>query len=419
MRFAQCIAWTTLVLQIGGVAGATPPKFVYCTLGTGYHPEHYWIHAHYDSVQQPAPTLAWRQLPKGQWQLFPTQWRKLQFHHQQRWLIEVQLPLQSGSHHYQLELRQPGQKPYGFRLRSLPSQGQVMKFSDGGDTGIGPEVETIFRQTARLDPDFCVMGGDYAYEGGDPRLWPRFDRWLELWTRNMKRSDGSLIPQLPVLGNHEVVGHFDARPDGAPFWVHYFNRGRTQSYDFRMLPNGLGIWNLDSGHLQSVGGPQKDWLESTLQANSKLDFKLATYHVPLYPSHRKFEDRRSRVLREHWLPLFDRFGLELALEHHDHAHKRTRLLKGGREHAQGTLYLGDGCWGQQPRSVDRKRAYLARADNRRHFWFLVSHPGRLRASAIDAHGRVFDEVDIRPKSQARGGAISSQQQPSSAQSGSR
>ena len=68
--------------------------------------------------------------------------------------------------------------------------------------------------------------------------------------------------------------------------------------------------------------------------------------------------------REHWLPLFDEYGVTAAFEHHWHVMKVTkplrnnevslffldldgwtRLMTAKQVHEGGTVYFGDGGWG--------------------------------------------------------------------------
>jgi hypothetical protein len=78
----------------------------------------------------------------------------------------------------------------------------------------------------------------------------------------------------------------------------------------------------------------------------------------------------SPLIRQHWVPLFERFGLNVAFEHHEHAYKRTHLLLQGSPHPAGILYLGDGSWGvekpRKPKSPS-ERPYLAKSASTRHF----------------------------------------------------
>jgi hypothetical protein len=118
--------------------------------------------------------------------------------------------------------------------------------------------------------------------------------------------------------------------------------------------------------------------------------------VPAFPSHRNFRGSESAVIRRHWVPIFERHGLDVAFEHHDHAYKRTHLIRKERVDPGGVLYLGDGAWGVAPRSVhDPARTwYLARAEPVNHFIVTTIRGEERIHLAVDAHGRVFDEVNV-------------------------
>ncbi|MEE9405555.1 MAG: hypothetical protein V3V20_11740, partial [Algisphaera sp.] len=94
--------------------------------------------------------------------------------------------------------------------------------------------------------------------------------------------------------------------------------------------------------------------------------RFAAYHVPAYPAHRPYETHHSASARTHWVPLFEEHQIDAVFEHHDHAYKRTHLLRGDQPHPQGILFLGDGAWGVEPRSVDPTRPYLAVAKSSRN-----------------------------------------------------
>jgi hypothetical protein len=56
--------------------------------------------------------------------------------------------------------------------------------------------------------------------------------------------------------------------------------------------------------------------------------------------------------------LFDRYGVQLAFENHDHTFKRTYPLRAGKLDPRGTVYLGDGCLSEHPRGVFKLRVSL-------------------------------------------------------------
>jgi hypothetical protein len=83
---------------------------------------------------------------------------------------------------------------------------------------------------------------------------------------------------------------------------------------------------------------QADWLDATL-GRTKATWKLVIFHHPVYPSH---PWRDTPVLREHWVPIFDKHHVDLVLQGHDHAYLRTYPLRAHRRagsSAQGTVYV--------------------------------------------------------------------------------
>jgi hypothetical protein len=67
---------------------------------------------------------------------------------------------------------------------------------------------------------------------------------------------------------------------------------------------------------------------------------------PSYRSDKVGESGKiNHLIREHWCPLFDEYGVQLAFEHHDHAYKRTYPIRKGTVDPRGVVYLGDGAWG--------------------------------------------------------------------------
>ena len=53
--------------------------------------------------------------------------------------------------------------------------------------------------------------------------------------------------------------------------------------------------------------------------------------------------------------LFDRYHLGVVFEHPDYALKRTKPIKAGEIDESSTVYVGDGCFGCQPRWVRTPR----------------------------------------------------------------
>ena len=274
------------------------------------------------------------------------------------------------------------------KFATIADDGSPLRFICGGDMDITPLTGWLMEAAAAFDPSFALLGGDLAYANGELHNAYRWDVWLERWSSIMISSGGALIPIIAAVGNHEVDD--DGAGPRAPFYFGSFPQG-GRSYFSRAFGRDLVLFVLDSGHVQGHGGAQAEWLASELAAFGGARYKMAAYHVPLYPSHRAFDSAGSTLGREHWLPLFDQYGLDVAFEHHDHTHKRTHLLRDNETGSEGTLYLGDGCFGKGARYIaDPDAWYLAAASGTPHFWVVDVREDDLEFRAVNAGGEVFD-----------------------------
>jgi hypothetical protein len=290
--------------------------------------------------------------------------------------------------------------PRSFFFRTFPERlSRPVKLVVGGDIyHDGSEVvASMNRVAAAQDPDAAILGGDIAYACSRLFFLPddgkRWIRYLKIWSETMIRRDGTLIPLLAVIGNHDVNGGFDQTPDQAQSFYFFFP---SQEKKYRTLDFGdyLTVWLMDSGHTHPIEGEQTRWLAETLK-QSQNPFKFAIYHVPAYPSVRKFTNEKSTMVRRCWSPLFEAFKITAAFEHHDHTYKRTCSIRDGKQDPQGILYFGDGAWGvetpRRPRSPSHAW-YLAKTASTRHVILVTLQGMTAYFQAIDSEGRVFDSV---------------------------
>ena len=288
-----------------------------------------------------------------------------------------------------------GDPQHGFtaerKFHTVSSGFQSLRFVIGGDMGVSSDVAALLQQSAKLSPAFGVVGGDIAYANDLLTSYGKWDAWLDLWETNMITAGGDTIPMVLAIGNHEVRGGTASSPTNAQFYLRYFAQNGERTYYSRTFGKNLAMFLLDSGHLARPEGDQAKWLDTELAAHREVPARFAVYHVPLYPSYRPFEGGDSVKGRNAWLPVFDKYHLTTAFEHHDHAFKRTKLVRDNKLDSQGTLYLGDGCWGQKARQVGTNlRWYEAKAASIQHFWCVDVSRHRVEYRAVNKAGQVFD-----------------------------
>ena len=189
----------------------------------------------------------------------------------------------------------------------------------------GTLVRNAFRE--RPDAAFYIMAGDLVNRGNDR------DDWDSLFFNAHTIYDQRQL--VPAIGNHENQGGHPSLylrnftlPLNGPSTI---EAERAYSFEYS---NALFVI-LDSNLKPE---DQAEWLGTTL-ANSKATWKFAVYHHPAYSS---APARDNTDIRKHWLPLFDKYHLDMALQGHDHAYLRTYPMKDGKavpSPKDGTVYV--------------------------------------------------------------------------------
>jgi len=189
----------------------------------------------------------------------------------------------------------------------------------------GSLVHTAFRE--RPDAAFYLMAGDLVNRGAERDDWDSlFFNARDIYDRR---------PLVPVIGNHECQGghptlylQLFALPTQGPREI---EPERAYAFEYS---NALFVV-LDSNLPPQS---QAKWLEEVL-STSKATWKFVSYHHPAYSS---APNRDNKDVREVWVPLFDKYHVDLALQGHDHAYLRTYPLKGGQRvdsPKEGTVYI--------------------------------------------------------------------------------
>ena len=342
-------------------------------------------------------------------------WQKIEGHHHPMpedlpYLIhQLELTCLDPNSNYEFRT---GPDAVTYKFRTLPSdENAPIRFVVGGDIYNGSKA--LFKQINAAvllhNPMFILLGGDLAY-AHTKKPWKHPEttktrmswiRWLKAWKKQMVTTDGRLIPIIPTIGNHDVTGHFNQTPEQSPFFYAIFPFPGDQGYNVLDMGNFISIFVLDSSHTHPISGEQTTWLHNALKKRKHVPHKFALYHISAYPCYRNYKGKRPKEIRKHWVPLFERYGLATAFEHHDHAYKRTHPILRERIDPNGVLYLGDGGWGvdniREPKDLE-SRWYLAKNVATAHFILVTVHKDKRVFYAIDNQGWLIDVVENRASS---------------------
>ena len=296
-----------------------------------------------------------------------------------------------------------------FRFRTMPAKAtETLQFVSGGDCGTNIHSVATNILAARQEPYFVLIGGDLAYDNGkSPKTFTQF---LKNYHDHMIDAEGRLIPLLSCIGNHEVDGGYHKRRSDSPQYLSVFDGlFAEQTYGVLDIGDYMSLVLLDSGHIAPIGGAQADWLETTLSQRQDRSHLIVANHVPAYPSYRAPSSPTNKAgtgseQREHWCPLFERYNVDVVLEHHDHTFKRTHPLTNGLHDKHGVVYLGDGSWGRlRIANSPEKRPYLASVATAYHLTVHRLEGDQRFHVALEESGRVADVCMTAGKRPARRG----------------
>lgn len=269
---------------------------------------------------------------------------------------------------------------------TAPATAEPFSFIYLGDPQEGlEEWAKLLHKSLEAAPqtDFYVIAGDLVNNG----------RWRDQWDVffNGARGVFDRKPIVPVLGNHDYdkeepllyLGLFalpQNGPEGFP---------PERAYSFR-YSNALFVC-LDSNIALNK---QTAWLDRQLRESTDT-WKFVVYHHPVYPAAKNRKSADDAALVNEWAPLFDKYGVDIAFQGHDHAYMRTYPLRGGtrvEKSEKGTVYVV---------SVSGTKFYETRPRDYAEVMFeevmtyqtidITTNPDRLQYRAYDMEGTVRDE----------------------------
>jgi len=249
----------------------------------------------------------------------------------------------------------------------------------GGDS----RNNRVARQSAnlmvsKLKPHVVLFGGDMT--GGDnSKQWPQ---WMDDWQLTTT-TDGRMTPIIPARGNHEysnqtLVDLFDV-PNEDVYYAVNLGGNLIRSYTLNSLI--------------SAGGNQAKWLEADLQKSEDAIWKFAQYHYPIRPHTAKKRNRENQW--NSWAGLFYEYGVNLVVECDAHTVKTTWPVRPSndpgneegfiRDDENGTIYVGEGCWGAplRPNNNDRNWTRASGSFNQFKWLYVDAHSIEIRSVKTD------------------------------------
>jgi len=275
---------------------------------------------------------------------------------------------------YRIRWNDKSDGPYTFRT-ARPPGAKKFRIAMYGDSRTNPEVHgRCVDVIAKHEPELVLNSGDLVSNGGHYAQWkPQFFKPLSKLIRN--------VPVITVLGNHER---------NSPNYYNLFALPGNEAW-FSMDYGNLHLIGLDSNRLVERDSEQVQWLIEDLKKTNDEKWILVFFHHPMFSGH---PTRGINGNRWWWQPIFQEYGVDLAVAGHDHHYVRCypigELKDGGRRTVQHFTSGGGGA-GLYP---IHDWPWIAKAV-RLHNVTIVDFDGdQLKLRAYSEHGNLIDETVI-------------------------
>lgn len=235
-------------------------------------------------------------------------------------------------------------------------------------------------------PDFTVHMGDFIDDAS------MFNQWDSILSTLHKHELFNSIDMVNVLGNHEYMG--DTSGDIAE---RIFNTPRN---GLKENLGGVYSANYNNVHIsvisftsdKSLLEKELQWLREDIKKSNKQWNVLITHQPPYYTN----PLGGSNMVREMLPPVVDELGIDLVLSGHDHAYGRTKMLKGGVESQEGTIYVVTGTTGQKHYDAVNDGSFAAYNGDKDPMYLTVSvNKENVKIIAKKIDGTIVDEFTIK------------------------
>ncbi|MFF2349774.1 purple acid phosphatase family protein [Kitasatospora sp. NPDC058115] len=323
-------------------------------------------------------------------------------------------------------------------FRTAPSRehrwGKVYEpftFTAFGDQGVSDHAKGNDHVILAQNPAFHLHAGDicYADPAGSGQDSDKSVFNAATWDAFLVQTEtvASKVPWMVSYGNHDMeawyspngYGGENARfylPDNGPD-----RRSVPGVYSFRY--KNVGVISLDANdvsyeipaNLGISAGKQTRWLERTLKdlrGDETVDFVVVFFHHCAFSTTHQHASEGG--VREAWVPLFEKYRVDLVINGHNHVYERTDAILGNKvsravpsgatvEPAKdGVVYVTAGAAGRSLYRFDAPDTYEGhenRLDSVDTYYFAKGGgkvTEKVEWSRVRYTGYSFIKVDVKP-----------------------
>ncbi|CAG9207191.1 Metallophosphoesterase [Paraburkholderia sabiae] len=319
--------------------------------------------------------------------------------------------------------------PFSASFKTAPHGRTPFRFTSYGDLATpntnwvlsSPQSKFAVQAVERFQPLFHLLNGDLCYAnlnpGQQPAVWRDFG--------NNAQTSAANRPWMPCPGNHEI--EFNNGAQGFDSYLtrytlpHNGTRFPGRWYSFRVSsvlfisldaddvvyqdgaafvagPSPL-VPAASTGHAPIPAGTsfyvrgysdgeQTRWLEKTLrhaEDDDDIEWIVVQMHQDALTSS-KTGNGSDKGIREAWLPLFDRYGVDLVLCGHDHDYERSYPVRGCNHHAGIDATTGEKVDTLQPKPAAHPHASNGNTFDTSHGTIHLILGGGGTSAPLDVYG---------------------------------
>ncbi|MDR2457660.1 MAG: metallophosphoesterase [Clostridiales Family XIII bacterium] len=242
------------------------------------------------------------------------------------------------------------------------------------------------------DIDFAISGGDMVNEPDNEEDWATFFKYANPFL--------SKVNLAPVPGNHETYKY-------PKTYTKKFDLPRTNLTDYKeelysfdygdahflMLNSNLFLPEREEalGKKKYAAMMKKvsSFIKNDLKKNAK--WKIVTLHHPPFPVS---EDGNEvyKEIRESWVPLFEKYKVNLILTGHQHVYMRTKKIN-------GIVYImsraggKDSTYSDYYNEGDKIPSYIDKIYSKGPTYQIITINKNLIVKSYDEKGSIIDEVE--------------------------
>lgn len=236
---------------------------------------------------------------------------------------------------------------------TLPETGKegvyrIGAFGDCGNNSVNQRnvKQAVLNYLGKDYMDAWILLGDNAYGSGtDAEFQSNF---FNVYKNDLLKQ----YPMFPSPGNHDYndrdfpgAAEYAQRTHQVAYYQNFTMPTKGESGG--VASNTQAFYSFDIGNvhflsLDSYGkedqqyrlydttGPQVQWVKKDLAANSNRQWVIAYWHHPPYTmgSHNSDKEGELIKIRENFIRILERYGVDMVLCGHSHDYERTRLIQG-------------------------------------------------------------------------------------------